>query len=412
MTYIDDNIGLIRSNTISTDFDSGNINENNILPYSNLFYSYILDNADNNQNISLNIDVINQNEINYDKKSFPNKNWVKNNRYCGNLIENTETWGFLETSHALKKSKSISNAFVLGGQKITFYTATRGHKTGYVDNEWLYCKTSMTISAIDIINNSNTILYNFDDFSCNLDDSRRYFSFIIPENNSYGEAVCEHLTKDTSSFKYNLYYDYKKFKYGDNKKIVYGLCTNATTRPLMIDSLYNYVFENTHIIKSKGLALELIGLEQNIRERIEAGNGEKDDLCLATSFCTYVRSYEPAIKSRFGSKTFANETSSEVLLLNEDTPQSNFNFELQKINSFNKQKFEDDEEERKIILKQKNIALKRTLKKAIDEKDININLAEIVYGNTDSLDDGDFLFFDDGSQNKNINNDVDPDLDL
>jgi len=237
-------------------------------------------------------------------------------------------------------------------------------------------------------------------------------NIIIPENNSYGEAVCEHLTKDTSSFKYNLYYDYKKFKYGDNKKIVYGLCTNATTRPLMIDSLYNYVFENTHIIKSKGLALELIGLEQNIRGRIEAGKGEKDDLCLATSFCTYVRSYEPAIKSRFGSKTFANETSSEVLLLNEDTPQSNFNFELQKINSFNKQKFEDDEEERKIILKQKNIALKRTLKKAIDEKDININLAEIVYGNTDSLDDGDFLFFDDGSQNKNINNDVDPDLDL
>jgi hypothetical protein len=238
-------------------------------------------------------------------------------------------------------------------------------------------------------------------------------NIIVPENNSYGEAVCEHLTKNESAFKYNIYYDYKKFKYGDNKKIVYGLSTTATTRPLLIDSLYNYVTENTSIIKSTGLALELIGLEQNIRGRVEAGKGEKDDLCLATSFCTYVRSYEPAIKSRFGSKTFANETTSEVLLLNEDSNEANFNSELEKITQFNKYKFDTDEEERKTILMQKNIALKRSLKKAIDEKDIHLNLSEIIYGNSeDPKGDGDFLFFDDGSGNKNNNGDIDPDLDI
>jgi hypothetical protein len=60
MSYISDNISLIRANTDTKAFDGGDVNENTIDAYANLFYPYILDNGGNNKNISLTIDILNK----------------------------------------------------------------------------------------------------------------------------------------------------------------------------------------------------------------------------------------------------------------------------------------------------------------------------------------------------------------
>jgi len=124
-------------------------------------------------------------------------------------------------------------------------------------------------------------------------------NIIIPESNSYGNQVCEYLTK-SGSF-YNIY----QSKVGDQKnkttdnsakqKYKYGLSTTPYNRPLMIDALYTLIKEDPTIVKSERLALELIGLVDNGRGKIMAEEGEQDDLSLAMSFCAYVRTYDPPL---------------------------------------------------------------------------------------------------------------------
>jgi len=184
MSYISDNISLIRANTDTKAFDGGDVNENTIDAYANLFYPYILDNGGNNKNISLTIDILNKEELKKETKDFSNKNWVNKNRLNGNLSSSKAIWGFKEAFHGVKKSRSISNAICFGGQELTFYIAQQGHGPGYIDDKWVYCKTEITVSAIDIVNGTTTILKTFDEFEKIATDSSRYFNWTVPSINN------------------------------------------------------------------------------------------------------------------------------------------------------------------------------------------------------------------------------------
>jgi hypothetical protein len=62
----------------------------------------------------------------------------------------------------------------------------------------------------------------------------------------------------------------------------------------MVASLYSYVTEHPEIVKSKRLAMELVGLV-NKHGRVEADTGCTDDLCLSSAVAFYVRQYDPPL---------------------------------------------------------------------------------------------------------------------
>ena len=115
----------------------------------------------------------------------------------------------------------------------------------------------------------------------------QYPGTLVVENNSYGNQVVEEINNTELSIM--LY----KEKRGENK-IVPGLSNNMKTRPLMIDALYSYVTQYPEMIKSKRLALELIGLISK-SGRVEADSGCHDDLALTLAFCMYLRKYDPPL---------------------------------------------------------------------------------------------------------------------
>ena len=117
-------------------------------------------------------------------------------------------------------------------------------------------------------------------------------NLVIPECNSYGNQVCEYLTRQGL---YNLYQT-KLSKTNSSQKIQktkYGLYTNPMNRPLIIDALYTMVTENIEGIKSVNTALELISLIDYGNGKVAADEGEHDDLVMAFAFCCYVRLYDP-----------------------------------------------------------------------------------------------------------------------
>lgn len=121
-------------------------------------------------------------------------------------------------------------------------------------------------------------------------------NLLIVESNSYGNQVCEYLTRRDSY--YNLYMTKQKTATIDNSrgrkknKYRYGLYTGPQNRPLIIDALYTFVVDDPSIIRSELLALELIGLVDN-NGKVQADEGEKDDLAMAFGFCCYVKLYDP-----------------------------------------------------------------------------------------------------------------------
>lgn len=114
-----------------------------------------------------------------------------------------------------------------------------------------------------------------------------YPGVVVIESNSYGNQVVEAM--NDSDFMSMVY----KEKRGD--KLLPGLATTGKTRPLMIDSLYSYISKYPEIVKSKRLALELIGLVTKSSGRVEADTGTHDDLALATSCAFYVRKFDPPL---------------------------------------------------------------------------------------------------------------------
>lgn len=121
-----------------------------------------------------------------------------------------------------------------------------------------------------------------------------YPGTLIVENNSVAAQLVEGL--DRSNY-HSMLYRGKLRGNGSNKNptVVPGLPVNGHTRPLIIDALYSSVTNYPTTVKSKQLALELIGLVEKKGGRVEADSGCHDDLALALSFCYYIRKYDPPL---------------------------------------------------------------------------------------------------------------------
>ena len=213
-------------------------------------------------------------------------------------------------------------------------------------------------------------------------------SLLIPEQNSYGEAVVEYFTSHEREIKRNLYYDSKKFKYGC-QKIVYGLPTTGKSRPLMIESLFSSITDCPEIVRSQKLSLELISLEENTRGKIEASKDAHDDLVMAKALNLYVRNYDPTVKSKYSSRneniythisSIVEENNIDMLL-----EPSSLDIEMQNIESDLRK--EDDKDS----LDKRNLALRKFVRNKIDSEIDPNKLKEIFFlGKPLNLDDGDF----------------------
>ena len=148
-----------------------------------------------------------------------------------------------------------------------------------------------------------------------------YPGTLVVENNSYGNQVCEEI--GNSEFMIMLY----KEKRGENK-VAAGLSTNAKTRPLMIDALYTYVTQFPEMVRSKRLALELIGLVQNKNGKVEADTGCHDDLALTLAFAMYCRKYDPPLMIE--NNKIAQDAFSEIMGLNSEHSSITTNSEIMK----------------------------------------------------------------------------------
>lgn len=142
-----------------------------------------------------------------------------------------------------------------------------------------------------------------------------YPGTLIVENNSVGNQVVEGINR--SSY-HSMLYKGKLVSRGSNNspKLVPGLPVNSHTRPLIIDALYSNVSNYPHMIKSKSLALELIGLVSKKSGKVEADEGCHDDLALALSFCHYVRKYDPPLMLDF-KNTEQSADFGDILTLND-----------------------------------------------------------------------------------------------
>lgn len=118
-------------------------------------------------------------------------------------------------------------------------------------------------------------------------------NIIVVENSGgYGLTVLNYLADDEES--YNIFGEDKKVGTFNNKKMkqVPGLSTNVKTRPLIIESMFNYIKEHYELINNKCLASELLTLE-NKNGKIQASKGFNDDVVMALGFACYVRTYSP-----------------------------------------------------------------------------------------------------------------------
>lgn len=201
-----------------------------------------------------------------------------------------------------------------------------------VDTASAYGSDSSTIEVIDYVDCEQVAELSFkgrvDEFCPIITKVATIYpnSIIIPEANSFGNQVCEYLTKLGGQF--NLYQSKvvpKEVKNRGNLKYRYGIYTNPLNRPLIVDALYTAVTEDPTCIKSRKAILELIGLVSDGKGKIAADEGEHDDLSMALAFCFYVRQYDPptGLKSIFGNKE-AIEDSLEIIGWN-DTTNGNFN---------------------------------------------------------------------------------------
>ncbi len=147
----------------------------------------------------------------------------------------------------------------------------------------------------------------------------QYPGLCVIESNSYGNQVVEHM--NNSEFGHMIY----KEKRGTKKNsILPGLSTNSKTRPLMIDSLYSYITQYPEIVKSKRLALELVGLIEKNNGRVEADSDCHDDIVFATCMCTYVRKYDPPLLIDTSVSTLVQQEFTNIMNLNDDVSLTEF----------------------------------------------------------------------------------------
>lgn len=198
-----------------------------------------------------------------------------------------------------------------------------------IDTASAYGTDSSTIEVIDYIDCEQVAELSFkgrvDDFCPLIAKVATIYPnhLIIPEANSFGNQVCEYLTKQSNNF--NLYQSKQRTDIlnspARNKlKYRYGIYTNPKNRPLIIDALYTAVTEDPTCIKSRNAILELIGLVNDKNGKIQAEEGEHDDLSMALAFCFYIREYDPpsGLKSIMNSKEMIENTM-EIIGWNNDS---------------------------------------------------------------------------------------------
>jgi hypothetical protein len=117
---------------------------------------------------------------------------------------------------------------------------------------------------------------------------------ISVERNSFGISVVEDL-EDDPHIKGRLFHTYQKSKYGDinRENKVYGIDTNASTRPLMIEALLSYLVDNQNNIKSKNLYDEVITLEER-NGKVASFTGH-DDLCMSIAQALYIITFHKEV---------------------------------------------------------------------------------------------------------------------
>jgi len=140
-----------------------------------------------------------------------------------------------------------------------------------LDQVWEYQTKSKVLDFIKVVK-----------YACS-----QYPGTCVIESNSYGNQVLEEL--NDSEYMIMVYKETR----GEHK-MVPGLSNNIRTRPLMIDAMYSYVTQFPTMVKSKRLALELIGLITK-NNKVQAEDDCQDDLALSLSFCMYVRKYDPPL---------------------------------------------------------------------------------------------------------------------
>ncbi len=113
--------------------------------------------------------------------------------------------------------------------------------------------------------------------------------------------------------------------YQEKTKSIPGLTTTAKTRPLMIDALYDYISQYPEIVKSRRLAMELVGLISKPSGRIEADSGCHDDLALSAAMAFYVRKYDPPLL--LNASTLNDSAFTDIIKLNEVGLAGNMNNE-------------------------------------------------------------------------------------
>ena len=129
-------------------------------------------------------------------------------------------------------------------------------------------------------------------------------SVIIVERNNFGIAVIERLLEEPRLNK-QIFFTYGK---KDPRKLsteqknnsrVYGIQTDSSSRPKMIQMLIKYVLTNPEKLKSRDLINELNYLQEKKGGRIEAVGGQHDDLVMALSFILYLLEYKEKELNQF-----------------------------------------------------------------------------------------------------------------
>ena len=150
---------------------------------------------------------------------------------------------------------------------------------------------------------------------------------IVIENNSYGTQIVEFIER--SEFNIRLY----KTKISDTV-MKGGLTTSVKTRPLMIDALYSIIVDDPSVIKSKRLALELIGLVHKKNGKVEADENCNDDLAMSVAFGAYVRKYDPPMMLDVDSPDL--DSFADIINLNDDVYVDTIKTEDQSLDQMNK----------------------------------------------------------------------------
>ena len=132
---------------------------------------------------------------------------------------------------------------------------------------------------------------------------------IVIENNSYGTQIVEFMERSPHSIRV-----YKETTAGGVMKA--GLTTSSKTRPLMIDALYSMVTEDPSIVKSKRMAMELIGLVEKKNGKVEADTNCNDDIAMSLAFGCYVRKYNPPLMLDVDPQ--ANDEFAAIMGMNDD----------------------------------------------------------------------------------------------